>query len=88
MRLKKGRDKSDDIAKPFAKLPSLVTLLLICELLHLAIAILPPPESFVKICDEVCDTYSNAKCDAPNNVSLRFVVTLKVFSDTFCIVKV
>jgi hypothetical protein len=36
MRLKKGRDKSDDIAKPFAKLPSLVTLLLICELPHLA----------------------------------------------------
>jgi len=36
MRLKKGRDKSDDIAKPFAKLLSLVTLLLICELPHLA----------------------------------------------------
>jgi hypothetical protein len=26
MRLKKGHDKSDDIAKPFAKLPSPVTL--------------------------------------------------------------
>jgi hypothetical protein len=36
MQLKKGRDKLDDIAKPFAKLPSLVTLLLICELPHLA----------------------------------------------------
>jgi hypothetical protein len=36
MRFKKGRDKSDDIAKPFAKLLSLVTLLLICELPHLA----------------------------------------------------
>ncbi len=47
----------------------------------------PPPESFVKICDEVCDTFSNTKCEAPNNASLRFLVTLKVFSDTFCIVK-
>ncbi len=37
MRLKKGRDKLDDIAKLFAKLPSLVTLLLLCELTHIAI---------------------------------------------------
>ncbi len=36
MRLKKGRDKSDDIAKPFAKLPSPLTLLLLCELTHIA----------------------------------------------------
>jgi hypothetical protein len=35
MRLKKGRDKLDDIAKPFAKLPSPVTLLLLCELTHI-----------------------------------------------------
>ncbi len=35
----------------------------------------------------VCDTYSNAKCEVPNNARLRFLVTLKVFSDTFCIVK-
>ncbi len=50
-------------------------------------AIRTPPESFVKICDEVCDTYSNAKCEAPNNASLRCLVTLKVCSDTLCIVK-
>jgi hypothetical protein len=36
MRLKKGRDKLDDIAKPFAKLPPPVTLLLICEVQHIA----------------------------------------------------
>jgi hypothetical protein len=36
MRLKKGRDKSNDIAKPFAKLPSLGSLLLLCELIHIA----------------------------------------------------
>ncbi|CAK9879718.1 unnamed protein product [Sphagnum jensenii] len=36
LRLKKVRDKSDDIAKPFAKLPSPVTLSLICELTHIA----------------------------------------------------
>ncbi len=47
----------------------------------------PQPESFVKLCDEVCDIYSNTKCEALNNASLRFLVTLKVFSDTFCIVK-
>jgi hypothetical protein len=87
MRLKKGRDKSDDIAKPFAKLPSPVTLLLICELPHIATCDTSTTGKFCKIFDEVCDTYSNAKCDAPNNASLRFVVTLKVFSDTFCIVK-
>ncbi len=51
------------------------------------LAIRPPPESFVKLSDEVCDTYSNAKCEAPNNANLRFLVTLKVFSDTLCIVK-
>jgi hypothetical protein len=42
MRLKKGRDKSDDIAKPFAKLPSPGSLLLLCELMHIA----------------TCDTYN------------------------------
>jgi hypothetical protein len=36
MRLKKGRDKLGGIAKPFAKLPSPVTLLLLCELTHIA----------------------------------------------------
>jgi hypothetical protein len=36
MRLKKGRDKLDDIAKPFAKLPSPGSLLLLCELTHIA----------------------------------------------------
>jgi len=36
LRLKKGRDKSDDIAKPFAKLPSPITLSLIYELTHIA----------------------------------------------------
>jgi hypothetical protein len=36
MWLKKGRDKSDDIAKPFAKLPSPWSLLLLCELTHIA----------------------------------------------------
>ncbi len=77
--------ESDDIAKPFAKLPSPVTLSLICEVSQLAIR--PPPESFVKNCDEVCDTYSNAKCEASNNASLRCFVTLKVCSDTLCIVK-
>jgi hypothetical protein len=35
MRLKKGHDKSDDIAKPFVKLPSLGSLLLLCELTHI-----------------------------------------------------
>ncbi len=35
MRLKKGRDKSDDIAKPFVKLPSPGSLLLLCELTHI-----------------------------------------------------
>jgi hypothetical protein len=48
MRLKKGRDKSDDIAKPFAKLPSLITLLLICELLHLATCDTSTPGKFCK----------------------------------------
>jgi hypothetical protein len=87
LRLQKGRDKSDDIAKPFAKLPSQITLSLICEQTQIATCDMSTTESFVKICDEVCDTYSNAKCEAPNNASLRFLVTLKVFSDTFCIVK-
>ncbi len=36
MRLKKGRDKLDDTAKPFAKLPSPGSLLLLCELTHIA----------------------------------------------------
>jgi hypothetical protein len=36
MRLKKGRDKSDDITKPFAKLPFPGSLLLLCELMHIA----------------------------------------------------
>ncbi len=36
MRLKKGRDQSDDIAKPFAKLPFPWSLLLFCELMHIA----------------------------------------------------
>ncbi len=36
MRLKKGRDKSDDIAKPFVKLPSPLTLLLLCECTNIA----------------------------------------------------
>jgi hypothetical protein len=36
MRLKKGRDKSDDITKPFAKLPSPRSLLLLCKLTHIA----------------------------------------------------
>jgi hypothetical protein len=36
MRLKKGRDKLDDIAKPFAKLPSPLTLLLLCECTNIA----------------------------------------------------
>jgi hypothetical protein len=36
MRLKKARDKLDDIAKPFAKLPSPGPLLLFCELTHIA----------------------------------------------------
>jgi hypothetical protein len=87
MRLKKGRDKSDDIAKPFAKLPSPGSLLLLCELMHIATCIRTTPETFVKICDEVCDAYSNAKCDAPNNARLRFLVSLKVFCDTLCILK-
>ncbi len=37
--------ESDDIAKPFAKLPSPVTLSLICELSHIA----------------TCDTYTTGK---------------------------
>jgi hypothetical protein len=45
MQLKKGRDKLDDIAKPFAKLPSPVTLLLFCELMHIA----------------TCDTFTTGK---------------------------
>jgi len=48
MRLKKGRDKSDDIAKPFAKLPSPITLLLICELPHIATCDTPTTGKFCK----------------------------------------
>jgi hypothetical protein len=36
MQLKKGRDKSDDIAKPFAKVRFPLTLLLLCELTNIA----------------------------------------------------
>jgi hypothetical protein len=60
---------------------------ILCDLKTSQLAIRPPPESFVKNCDEVCDTYSIATCNAPNNATLRFPVTLKAFSDTFCIVK-
>ncbi len=61
--------ESDDIAKSIAKLPSPVTLSLICELTHIATCDTYTTEKFVKICDEVCDTYSNAKCEALNNAS-------------------
>ncbi len=79
--------ESDDIVKPIAKLPFPITLSLICELTHIATCDTYTTEKFVKICDEVCDTYSNAKCEVPNNASLRCLVTLKVCSDTLCIVK-
>jgi hypothetical protein len=36
MQLKKGRDKLDDTTKLFVKLPSPLTLLLLCELTHIA----------------------------------------------------
>jgi hypothetical protein len=49
MRLKKGRDKSDDIAKPFAKLPSPLTLLLLCELTHIATCDTSTTGKFCKI---------------------------------------
>ncbi len=48
MRLKKGRDKSDDIAKPFAKLPSLGSLSLLCELMHIATCDTSNTENFCK----------------------------------------
>jgi hypothetical protein len=44
----KGRDKSDDIAKPFAKLPSPVTLSLICELTRIATCDTSTTEKFRK----------------------------------------
>ncbi len=49
MRLKKGRDKSDDIAKPFAKLPFPITLLLLCELTHIATCDTSTTGKFCKI---------------------------------------
>ncbi len=63
------------------------SLSVICELTHIATCNTSTPENFIKICDEVYDTYSNAKCEVSNNASLQFLMTLKVFSDTFCIVK-
>ncbi len=48
MWLKKGRDKSDDIAKPFAKLPSPGSLWLLCELTHIVTCDTSNTENFCK----------------------------------------
>ncbi len=48
MRLKKGRDKSNDIAKPFAKLLFPLTHLLLCECTNIAICDMSTTGKFCK----------------------------------------